>query len=438
MQVGAVVWANGSDGDGYDRKAELLQPFGGNGWERRHQYRVVADNPLAGSVVAAQVMRDLLPGQREPVAFLPEVAGQAIARVGVFVCDCTGQISEIVDTMSLEAGAEGLPGVVHTQTLAQACSDGASDVIYQAVTDHSLNRVVLAACSCCAVDQVCYSCTYQRVRCKGNLLGHRYDAVDPMFEFVNIREECAWMHENDRAAATALASAMVAAAVAKSRLSAAMPDPSLPLPKTVLIAGSSPAATVCQEALAAQGIQALCLPSTPLQIRQTPERFTVIGDGSASWSGSALVLAPRHAAEHELLMTAFDTTAHQPRTRSTWGAVDTHRLGIYFCDSKLEPEVAGLAAAARTAAWLGNQRSWPRLPSYHVDPDRCRGCGDCEQVCEFGAIQLQGSGEVRVAWIDPALCLGDGTCAARCEASAIGSSELTMTQIEAMLEAILV
>jgi heterodisulfide reductase subunit A len=85
-----------------------------------------------------------------------------------------------------------------------------------------------------------------------------------------------------------------------------------------------------------------------------------------------------------------------------------------------------------------------------VDPDRCRGCGDCELVCEFGAIQLQPTpqrrvilastehGEIEyVAWIDPAICHGEGICAVHCPAGAISTGHLTNEQIEAMLEAIL-
>ncbi len=73
----------------------------------------------------------------------------------------------------------------------------------------------------------------------------------------------------------------------------------------------------------------------------------------------------------------------------------------------------------------------------HVDPSRCRGCGDCEKVCEFGAIQLQGDGDDRLAWIDPTICRGGGICAARCPAGAIITRHPSSEQIEAMLEAIL-
>jgi heterodisulfide reductase subunit A-like polyferredoxin len=382
-------------------------------------------------------MMDLFAERRPSARRSPPAGASGPARIGVFICQCNGQISDVVDTSDLEAVSRSWPAVAHSQVLAQSCSEDAADAIYQAVADHNLNRVVLAACSCCAVDQVCYSCTYQRVRCKDNLLGRHFDPGNPLFEFVNIREQCAWAHEDDPQTATATASAMVAAAVAKTRLSVARPRASLPLEKTVLLVGNSPAATICQGALSAQRIQALRLRTTPRQIRQTPSHFTVVHNGSRLWKGSALVLAPRDAAEREAIYLAFDTPGRRPRIRCEWGCADTHRPGVFVCDPEVDTMVAGMAAAARVAAWLGQGHTWPQVTAAWVDPDRCRGCGDCELVCEFGAIQLQGEEENLVAWVDPAICRGGGICAARCPAGAISTGHPSSDQIEAMLDAIL-
>jgi heterodisulfide reductase subunit A-like polyferredoxin len=437
MEVGAIIWANGANGDegGIGNGMPGRQKGHGNG--REGIYRVEPIDPLAGSAAAARAMMELFT-ERQPLERpAPMLSAASAARIGVFVCECNGQISDVVNTARLEACAGAWSGVAHTETLAQSCSPEAADAIYQSVVERDLNRVVLAACSCCAVDQVCYSCTYQRVRCKDNLLGRHFDRGNPLFEFVNIREECAWMHADDPAAATDAASAMVAAAVAKTRLSVARPRVSLPLEKTVLILGSSQAATVCQGALSVQRIQALRLRALPREIRQTPDHFTAILGKSALWKGSALVLAPRDEAEYSQIKTAFDTLGRQPRAQPEWGHADTHRPGVFVCDSAMEPIVAGMAAAARAAAWLGHEHPWPGVIACEVDSDRCRGCGDCEQVCEFGAIQLQGEGDSRVAWIDPLICQADGTCAARCPAGAIKTGHPTSEQIEAMLEAIL-
>jgi ferredoxin len=230
---------------------------------------------------------------------------------------------------------------------------------------------------------------------------------------------------------------MIAAAVAKTRLSAAQPGDSEPLDKIVLVLGSGEAATVCREALSAQNIQALQLRDLPRQIRQTPDHFTALMDNATRWTGSAVILAPRDDQEHAQIISAFKPDHRQPRILTTWGAVDTHRPGVFTCDVAAEPHLAGLAAAARACAWLGYQHPWPEPPTYRVDPERCRGCGDCEQVCEFGAIQLQEDGEIRVAWIDPWICQGGGTCATRCPAGAIKTERVTSMQIDAMLEALL-
>ncbi len=451
LEVGAIIWADGSHRQAVpDEKRN--QPAGpavrpaataaslgvrqrGNG--SVGIYHVDPEDPLAGSAAAARAMMELF-SERKPSA-RPAPASTAVgaARIGVFVCECNGQISDVVNTREVEAGAVRLSGVAHTQTLAQSCSDEAADAISQAVADHNLNRVVLAACSCCAMDQVCYGCTYQRVRCKENLLGRHYDRGNPMFEFVNIREQCAWAHADDPQTATATASAMIAAAVAKIRLSVVRPRASLPLERTVLIVGSGTAATICQGVLSAQRIQALRIRTIPRQIRQTPSHFTVIHNGSRLWNGSALILAPRNEAEYSQILAAFGTPGRQPRTRYEWGCADTHRPGVFLCDSGVDAMVAGMAAAARAAAWLGQEHSWPEVMAAHVDPARCRGCGDCEQVCEFGAIQLQGAGDDRLAWIDPTICRGGGICAARCPAGAIITRHPSSDQIEAMLEAIL-
>jgi heterodisulfide reductase subunit A-like polyferredoxin len=357
--------------------------------------------------------------------------------VGVFLCDCNGQISNVVDMATIENKARMWKGVAFTQRLAQSCSIEASDAIYQAIAEQNLNRVVLAACSCCATDQVCFSCSYQRIRCKDNLLGRYFDRGNPLFEFVNIREECAWVHADNPHAATATASAMVAAAVAKTRLSAARTPASLSHEQSVLIVGSGQAGTVCQGALSEQQIQAVRLRTVPSHIRRMPGYFAAQNESAGLWRGSALILAPRSEQEYREIAVAFNSPGRQPRAQSLWGCPDTHRPGVFICDPVVEPTIAGMAAAARAAAWLGYERPWPGTPTYQVDPARCRGCGDCVEICEFGAIQLQGEGDTCVALIDPLICQGDGTCAVRCPTGAIQTGHPISEQIEAMLEAIL-
>ena len=180
-------------------------------------------------------------------------------RIGAFVCECGDHISSIIDTEKCQKKLAALPDVVHTQVLPFSCSQEAAESIQSAVDAHHLDRVVLAACSCCSVDQACYSCTYQRLRSRQNLGvlpgsdGHfpGLDAVD--FEFVNIREQCAWVHADDPEKATAKAIALTTAAVSRVRGEAVRPEVVEPVERSVLILGSGEAASVSKQLLQKTG-----------------------------------------------------------------------------------------------------------------------------------------------------------------------------------------
>lgn len=61
---------------------------------------------------------------------------------------------------------------------------------------------------------------------------------------------------------------------------------------------------------------------------------------------------------------------------------------------------------------------------YHIDPDKCRGCGACKKVCKANAA----SGEHRKPYIiDEKKCIQCGTCMKWCRFKAINKSELRST-----------
>jgi coenzyme F420-reducing hydrogenase delta subunit/NAD-dependent dihydropyrimidine dehydrogenase PreA subunit len=445
LDIGAVIYADDSP-----RVTEFphvlgdVRGFAAGGTrepvETQGVYRVPpgsCHDPLLGSAAAARAMFDLFAERTLPTApiraDLPAaVKARTVApRVGVFVCQCGDQIAAVVDTETVRERAAMWPDVVHAEALSFSCSPQAAEVIGQAIVTHDLNRVVLAACSCCSIDQVCYSCTYQRVRCKDNLgiFSYAGGSTDNLrkaaFEFVNIREQCAWVHANDPQAATAKATALVAAAVSRARATA----PSFnaerkPVERSVVILGSGTAGTACQRALSAQGIAARRFMGLPTQVGRTSGQYSVLGAGQA-WPAGALVLAPCDGSEAKQLLAAFGGDGHQPRPLDRWAGLETHRPGVFLCDPVLSAETVGIAVAARVAAWLGQGAATPTAPRIDptiaavVDPARCRACATCVEICELGAPQLVGQEPHRVSWIDAAICTGCGTCAAHCPSGAI-------------------
>lgn len=412
-------------------------------------YQMPHDCAFTGSATAAQVMLALGRGGLEGDALqsplgapLPPLVTAPI-RVGVFICQCGGVITRTVNTQAVAGKISSLPEVAHTQILDYSCSLDAAQTINTAIETHQLNRVVLAACPCCSVDQVCYSCTLQRLRCKDNLglfiHSELRDTARPVrFVCTNIREQCAWVHASDPQAATTKAIALVEASVARSIAAPPWPLDAPYVERSALILGNGAAGIVCQNILSGIGISARLIGAHLAKIQRLYGQFLVtLGNGATGfYRSSALILAPATLEEAEKLSVAFGQESHRPRPRLTWGGVETHRPGIFYCNPQEAADPAGAAAAARAVAWLG--RITTRLPiAAVVDPARCRACNTCVEICEFGApgmIEIEGR---RACWIDPTICTGCGVCAVHCSSGAIIAGYSTDAQIDAMLGSLL-
>ncbi|TEU18479.1 MAG: 4Fe-4S dicluster domain-containing protein [Anaerolineales bacterium] len=440
LDIGAVVIADSQQAAG-----ELLSGDG--------IYHILSGDPLDVSAVAARAMSDMA-AYRERLEVPVTAVAMPLAppRVGVFVCRCGGQIDGVVDMDRVVGFLRQLPRVVCADDLPFSCSEEYAQVIQQAVADYRLNRVVLAACSCCSLDQVCYSCTTQRVRCKTNLgvlaadsakLREIYADISPRFEFVNIREHCAWLHSDDPVTATAEAERLVAAAVAKASLLPPVARSVIQLDSRVLVAGDGAAAGVCAGALIAQGFAVARSEEPPSAVVGSPGRFMVTWGGNGGQrqvEADAVVLAPSEAGQLSGLRDAVGIA--EPATSLT-----TRLTGVFVCPPDGQAEVTGAAVAARVAALLGRGQMVAERDVARVDSQRCRACGTCESICEFHAPRLVADSEpsilqpptsnLLVSRIDPALCRGCGTCVAHCPSNAITAGYSTDEQIEAMLTAML-
>jgi heterodisulfide reductase subunit A2 len=129
----------------------------------------------------------------------------AIPRIGVFVCNCGTNIGGIVDVSEVVEYAKNLPYVAYTEANIYTCSEEGISSIKHAIKEYELNRVVVASCT---------PRTHQplfRNACA--------DAgLNPyLFEFVNIREHCSWIHMQNRREATEKAKELVKMGVAKAR-----------------------------------------------------------------------------------------------------------------------------------------------------------------------------------------------------------------------------
>lgn len=120
------------------------------------------------------------------------------------------------------------------------------------------------------------------------------------------------------------------------------------------------------------------------------------------------------------------------------------RRGIYVAGTAQGPkgirysiEDAKAAAASAVEIMKRGKVRFPRIIAC-VDETRCRGCGRCEEVCEYGAITVVEDKErgVLVSKVDDIRCEGCGTCAVTCCNKAISVYSFLKAQVEAQIRAI--
>lgn len=102
-------------------------------------------------------------------------------RIGVFVCECGGNIGEVVDVKAVVDAVKTWEGVAVAKYQKYLCSKPAQEVILDAVKKENLDRVVVASCT-----PRMHLATFQSVLERAGL--------NPfMLEFVNIREQDSWI-----------------------------------------------------------------------------------------------------------------------------------------------------------------------------------------------------------------------------------------------------
>ena len=120
------------------------------------------------------------------------------------------------------------------------------------------------------------------------------------------------------------------------------------------------------------------------------------------------------------------------------------RRGIYVAGTAQGPkgirysiEDARNAAASAVEIMRRGSVKFPRIIA-NVDETRCRGCGRCEEICEYEAIAVVEDKQrgVLVSKVDEIRCEGCGTCAVTCCNKAITVYNFLKDQVEAQIRAI--
>jgi len=164
-------------------------------------------------------------------------------RIGVFVCHCGINIGAYVDVPHVVEYVKGLPNVVHAEHNLFTCSEEGISAIKKAIPEYNLNRVIVASCTPRTHEPLF------RAACEEAGL-NKY-----LFEFVNIRDQCSWVHMREPEKATEKAKDLIRMGVAKARLLEPLEEIEIEVTPSCLVMGGGVVGMSAALNLAEQGFE---------------------------------------------------------------------------------------------------------------------------------------------------------------------------------------
>jgi heterodisulfide reductase subunit A len=253
-----------------------------------------------------------------------------MARIGVFVCHCGENISSTVDCGKVAETTGKLRHVAFSTDYKYMCSDPGQTLIKDAIAEHKLTGVVVAACS-----PRMHEPTFRKACAEAGL--------NPFLcEMANLREHCSWVHEKNDLT-TNKATDIVRTLVEKVKLNSALQPIRVPVTKTALVIGGGIAGIQSALDIANTGHKVVMVERSPSiggHMSQLSETFPTL-------DCSQCILTPR----------MVEVAQHPNITLYTYAEVES------------------------VEGFIGNFKVKIRKKSKSLDEKVCTGCGLCTTKC---------------------------------------------------------
>jgi heterodisulfide reductase subunit A len=146
-------------------------------------------------------------------------------RIGVMVCHCGINIGNYVDVPRVVEYVSKLPNVVVCEANLYSCSSDSQIRIKQLIAEHNLNRFIVASCT-----PRTHESLFQETCQEAGM--NKY-----LFELVNIRDQCSWVHMTEKEAATEKAMDLIRMNIAKSKLLKPQKEDKIDITHSALVIG---------------------------------------------------------------------------------------------------------------------------------------------------------------------------------------------------------
>jgi len=266
-----------------------------------------------------------------------------MSKIGVFVCHCGINIAGTVDVAQVVAEIQKSGDVAFAIDYKYMCSDPGQQLIRESIEKYGLDGVVVAACS-----PAMHEATFRKTVASVGMNPYRCESA-------NIREQCSWVHQQEKDKATAKAIAITRSIAEKVKSNEALNPLTLPLTHRTLVIGGGIAGMQAALDVAEAGYPVVLV-----------EKQAHLGGRMAQLSGTYL----NFAAAPDLLNQIVERVTHHPNiqvlTRAELmelsGYVGNFRATCQVADTPDEKFTFDVGAIVVATGWQPYDRA--KLPEY--------------------------------------------------------------------------
>ena len=317
-------------------------------------------------------------------------------KIGVFVCHCGKNIAGIVDVKRVVAAVARLPYAAFVTDYKYMCSQPGQDMIRDKIKEEKLDAVIVAACT-----PNLHEATFRKAGAEAGLNPY-------CVEMANIREQCAWVHQGDKEAATRKAVEIISSMIQKAALDNPLSGDSIAITTRALVIGGGVAGIQAALDIADAGYEVVLVerePSIGGHMAQLSETFPTL-DCAQCILTPKMVAAGAHpririmAWSEVREATGFVGNFKVKIERKASGVDWTKCTGCGICMEKCPTTVASefdRGLGKRKAIYSPFPQAVPNKPV--IDRQHClhytkNKCGICKKLCEVGAVDFDLNPEI--------------------------------------------